>query len=179
MWNKLFWFSGIAIALALVIYLSRYNDQGSTNSTEGPAMITRQADRVVMFERKRESGKVLEVSARQVDETDGNVARLKDFILTQSDDLSLSGSEAVYDRARSVLELKGKVTIKRSDGSLAAVDGLLWDRRAGVAHTDKPVSYEGNNGLITADRAEFADDFTKIAFIGRVHARIMQDILAP
>lgn len=179
MWNKLFWLSGIILALALFIYLSRGTDQGSTNSTRDPATITRQADRVVMFERKRESGKVLEVSARQVDETDAQVAHLKDFILTQSDDLSLSGSEAVYDRTRSVLELKGRVHIKRSDGSRAVVDGLLWDRHTGVAHTDNPLSYEGNTGLITADKAEFADDFTKIAFVGRVHARIMQDILAP
>jgi len=175
--NKLIWSAGVIIVLAIVIFLNRENGQ-APSSGKGPG-ITRQANRVVMFERKRESGKVLEVSAREVDETEDQVAHLRDYTLTHSGDLTLSGSEAVYDRNRSVLELKGKVTMKRTNGDQAEVVGLLWDRKAGTAHTDNPVSYRGGTGFITADRAEFSQDFTRIAFIGRVHARIMQDFLTP
>lgn len=176
--SKLIWSACAMIALLFVILLFRDRDQSSLNSDKEP-QITRQANRVVMFERKRDNGRVLEISAREVDETTGQVAHLRDFILTQPGELTLSGSEAVYDRARAVLELKGKVLIKKTDGSQAVVDGLVWDRKDDVARTDNPVSYQGSDGFIRADRAEFSDEFTRIAFAGRVHAQIMQNILNP
>jgi hypothetical protein len=91
----------------------------------------------------------------------------------------MSGTDAIYDRTNSILEVKNQVIIKRSGGSQAIMNGLTWNREKDAGHTDNPVRLEGKDGIITADKAEFSGEFTKIAFIGRVHAQIMQNILNP
>jgi hypothetical protein len=177
MWNKLIWFTFATIALAFIVSISRENEQGP--SLNKGAQIKRQAMNVVMFERKHQNRKTMEVSAREVEETGGQVVRLKDFLLTQPGELTMSGTEAVYDRTGSILEVRNQVIIKRADGSQAVLNGLFWNREKDAAHTENPVRIEGKEGIITSDKAEFSDEFTKIAFTGRVHAQIMQNILNP
>jgi hypothetical protein len=177
MWNKLIWFTLVIIALAFFVSISREDEQG-TSLNKG-TQLKRQAVNVLMFERKLQNGKTMEVSAREVDETGGQVVRLKDFLLTQPGELTMSGTDAIYDRTSSILEVKNQVIIKRVGGSQAILNGLTWNREKDAAHTDNPVRLEGKDGIITSDKAEFSEDFTRIAFIGRVHAQIMQNILNP
>jgi len=177
MWNKLIWFTFATIAIAFIVFLSRENEPGP--SLNKGAQIKRQAMNVVMFERKHQNGKTMEVSAREVEETGGQVVHLKDFLLTQPGELTMSGSEAFYDRTGSILEVKNQVIIKRAGGSQAVLNGLFWNRAKDAGHTVNPVRFEGKEGIITSDKAEFSDKFTRIAFIGRVHAQIMQNILNP
>jgi len=177
MWNKLIWFTFATIAIVFIVFLSRENEPGP--SLNKGAQIKRQAMNVVMFERKHQNGKTMEVSAREVEETGGQVVRLKDFLLTQPGELTMSGSDAIYDRTGSILEVKNQVIIKMAGGSQAVFNGLTWNREKDAGHTDNPVRLEGKDGIITSDKAEFSDEFTRIAFIGRVHAQIMQNILNP
>ncbi len=177
MWNKLIWFTLATIALVFIVSISRENEQGP--SFNKGAQIKRQAMNVVMFERKHQNGKTMEVSAREVDETGGQVVRLKDFVLTQPGELTMSGTDAIYDRTGSILEVKNQVIIRRADGSQAVLNGLSWNRAKDAGHTVNPVRIEGKEGIITSDKAEFFDEFTRIAFIGKVHAQIMQNIINP
>jgi hypothetical protein len=175
--NKLILFLGALIALALAYSMSSQDEQGPPLNKA--LQITRQAFNVVMFERKRATGKTLEVSAREVDETGGQVVRLKDFRLKQSGGLSLKGKDANYDRSRSLLEIKGLVDFETENGYQGSLKDLTWDRGKDRGRTDNPVHFAGSDGSITADRAEFSQGFTSIAFIGNVHAQIMQNILNP
>jgi len=93
--------------------------------------------------------------------------------------VSLVGADAFYDRTRSVLEVKGPVNIVTQNGSHASLTGLIWNREKNMARTESPVRLDGDDGVVTADRAEFFDEFRNIAFIGRVHAKVMQNILNP
>jgi len=177
MWNKLIWFTLVITAVAFMVSISRENEQGP--SLNKGTQLKRQAMNVVMFERKHQNGKTMEVSAREVEETGGQVVHLKDFLLTQPGELTMSGTDAIYDRTSSILEVKNQVIIKRAGGSQAILNGLTWNREKNAAHTDNPVRLESKDGIITSDKAEFSDEFTRIAFIGRVHAQIMQNILNP
>ncbi|MGD0819524.1 MAG: LPS export ABC transporter periplasmic protein LptC [Desulfomonilia bacterium] len=175
MWNKLILLTGVIVVLAFIISVSRDNQMApSLNKGTQPR---RQAMNVVMYERNRQNNKTMEVSAREVDETGDQDVRLKDFVLTQTGGLKLSGVDAFYDRAKSILEVKGPVNIETQNGSRARLNNLTWDRVKNFAHTDNPIVIEGESGVITADRAEFSDQFTNIACIGRVHAKVMQNIL--
>jgi hypothetical protein len=175
MWNKLILFSCLIAVLVLISHFFQQNDQGpqANRSYE----LSRQASGVVMFERKRTGGKTLEVSAREADETGNLKVLLKDFQVTDQSGLRLSGDDATYDRVRSILDVKGPVSIETQDGSRARLNGLVWDRDKNFAYTDNPVMVEGKDGIITAERAEFFDGFSDIVFMGRVHAKIIQNIL--
>jgi hypothetical protein len=177
MGNKLIWFTLVIVALVFIVSISRENERGF--SLNKGAQLLRLATNVVMFERKHQTGKTLEVSAREVNETGGQVVHLKDFLLTQPGELTMSGTDATYDRTNSMLEVRNQVVIKRVGGSQAILNGLSWNREKDAAHTDNPVRLEGKDGIITSDKAEFSDQFTRIAFIGRVHAQIMQNIINP
>jgi hypothetical protein len=175
MWNKLIVLTGVIVVLAFIISVSRDN-QMVPSLNKGPQP-RRQAMNVVMYERNRQNNKTMEVSAREVDETGDQDVRLKDFVLTRPGGLKMSGVDAFYDRTKSILEVKGPVTIETQNGSRARLNNLTWDRVKDFAHTDNPIIIEGESGVITADRAEFSDQFTTIACIGRVHAKVMQNIL--
>jgi hypothetical protein len=89
----------------------------------------------------------------------------------------MTGKDATYDRNRSILEVKGLVSMETKDGAQAQLNGFVWDRESQKAYTRNPVKLEGQEGTIVADRAEFSDEFTQIALIGRVHATIAQNFL--
>ena len=144
MWNKLIWFTLATIALAFIVSISRENEQGPSFNKGG--QIKRQAMNVVMFERKHQNGKTMEVSAREVEETGGQVVHLKDFLLTQPGELTMSGTEAIYDRTGSILEVKNQVIIKRAGGSQAVLNGLFWNRAKDAGHTDKSSKDRGKRG---------------------------------
>lgn len=173
MWYK-FGLTAAAI-IALVILSSRDNETGSP--VNGDHALSRKATNVVMFERKRDSGKTMAVSAKQVVETEDQVAHLTDFHLVQQKGVQIIGKDARYDRNRSILEVKGPVSIKTSDNAQAQLDGLIWDRERRKAYTTNPVSLEAHDGTMVADRAEFSDEFSQIALIGHVHAKISRNIL--
>jgi hypothetical protein len=175
MWNKLILFGCAIIVLAFIVYISKEYEQGSSLGKR--SQFSRQAFNVVMFEHNRQNNKTMEVSAREVDETGGQVVHLKDFLLIQTGGVHIRGIDASYDRSSSLLEVKGPVSIETQDGSQAKLNDLSWDRNKNIAHTDNPVRIEGSKGIITADRAEFSDQFTTIACIGRVHAKVIQNIL--
>lgn len=168
---------GLAAAaiIALVIISSRDKETGSP--ANGDPALTRKATNVVMFERKRDSGKTMAVSAKQVVETEDQVAHLTDFHLVQQKGVQIIGKDARYDRKRSMLEVKGPVSIKTGDSAQARLDGLIWDRGRQKAYTTNPVSLTAREGTMVADRAEFSDGFSQIALIGHVHAKISRNIL--
>jgi len=177
MWNKIILLTCVVIILVFVVSLLQRSEQGQ--SLIKGKQIKRQAMNVVMYERKRGNGKTMEVSAREVDETGEGISHLKDFSLMQKGGVRLDGVDAFYDRTRSVLEVKGPVNIVTQNGSRASLTGLTWEREKDVARTDNPVRVDGEDGVITADKAEFSEDFRNIAFMGKVHAKIMQNILNP
>lgn len=175
MWNKLILLTVVIVVLAFIISVYRDN-QMVPPLNKGPQP-RRQAINVVMYERNRQNNKTMEVSAREVDETGDRGVSLKDFVLIQPGGLKMNGVDAFYDRTKSILEVKGPVNIETQNGSRARLNNLTWDRAKDFAHTDNPIIIEGESGVITADRAEFSDQFTNIACIGRVHAKVMQNIL--
>jgi hypothetical protein len=174
MWYKLLL---LCCAVAVMVFLLRSQNADRVVSTAAGPALSRQAENVVMFERSRETGRTLKIAARRVTETDDGLSRFRDFRLEQEDGPELSGTEASYDRSTSLLAISGDLTIATPDGGRVVMNGLSWDRLSNMAHTDNPVRIEAANGVITAERASFSDGFTRIALTGRVHAKIMQNIL--
>ncbi len=171
-----------ALLFACVVVLTIFFFSSSQEPDQGvPApgaeSMSRRSTNVVMVERTHESGRSMEVSAREVAETGDQVARFSDFVIEQEGGPRLSGSDATYDRKSSVLTIHGPLDIEAEQGARVSIDGLIWDREADAAHTDRPVRFEGWDSIVTADRAGFSDGFTTIALTGRVHAKIMQNIL--
>jgi hypothetical protein len=174
MWYKLLLF---CCAIAVMVFLLRSQDTDSVVSTSAGPVLTRRAENVLMLERSRETGRTLKIAARRVVESEDGLSRFLDFRLEQEDGPELSGTEASYDRSTSLLTISGELTIATLDGGRVVMNGLSWDRQGNTAHTDNPVRIEAASGVITAERASFSDGFTRIALTGRVHAKIMQNIL--
>jgi lipopolysaccharide assembly outer membrane protein LptD (OstA) len=175
MWYKYVIVMAVVVIIALVILSSQNKEQGISLNRDHA--LTRSATNVVMFERKKDTGKTMVVSAKEVVETGDQVAYLKDFRLVQQKGVKMIGKDATYDRNRSILEVKGPLSMETKDGAQAQLNGFVWDRESQKAYTRNPVKLEGQEGTIVADRAEFSDEFTQIALIGRVHAKIAQDFL--
>jgi len=139
--------------------------------------VTRHATNIVMIERKRDTGKSMVVSAKELIETGDRISRLKDFHMAQQKGVTLTGSDATYDRGSSTLEVKGPLDIETADGARARLNGLIWNRESRKAFTPNPVNIVNKDGVINADRAEFAEEFSEISLIGNVHAQIAQNFL--
>jgi len=175
MWYKYVLVLAVIVIIALIILFSQNEEMGSP--LKSGYTLTRSATNVVMFERKKDTGKTMVVSAKEVVETGDQVAYLKDFHLVQQKGVKINGKDAIYDRNRSILEVKGPVNIETKDGSQVLLTGFVWDRESQKAFSKNPVKLEGQEGIIVADAAEFSDEFTQIALIGRVHAKIAQNFL--
>jgi hypothetical protein len=174
MWYKLLL---LCCAAAVMVFLLRSQDADRVVSPPAGPALTRQAENVVMLERSRETGRTMKIAARRVMETDDGLSRFRDFRLEQEGGPELSGIEATYDRSTSLLAISGDLTIATPDGGRVVMNGLSWDRLSNTARTDNPVRIEAASGVITAEKASFSDGFTCIALTGRVHAKIMQNIL--
>jgi len=140
--------------------------------------VVRSASNVVFYEKKADSGLSTRITASKVVEKTDQVALLDDFKLSRSDGLHVYGNHAEYDVERLILNVIGRVYIETNDKRKAALDGLLWDRNAKEATTDRPIRVEGMEGVIVARSAKFFDDFNKICLLGGVHASISQDIFS-
>ncbi len=172
---KLLLFACVVILMMFFFSSSQEPDPGAPSP--GSEAMVRRSTNVVMIERPLESGRTMEIRAREVVETADQVARFRDFIIEQEGGLLLSGTEATYDRKSSVLTIHGPLNIGDKEGARVHIDGLSWDREKNTAYTDHPVRFEAWNSIITADRAAFSEGFANIALTGRVHAKIMQNIL--
>ncbi len=172
MWVK--WLVPIVIIVLLGIIFTEREDTAETTQAEP---ILRSARQITMFEQKPDSDVSTRIQAQSIVEHTDRLISLDDFRISQSDGLLVSGNQARYDTDSSILTVTGPVTIDTKDGRKALLNGLVWDRQSQVATTDNPVVVEGIEGTIRADRAEFHDDFTRIRFLGGVHAKITQDIL--
>lgn len=173
MWYKII--LAFFLIAALVVISSQKRETGP--SLNRYHTLTRQAKNVTMYERKRSTGRSMIVSARELIETGDRVSRLKEFHLAQQKGVTMSGLDAVYDRALSVLKVRGPLSIETEDGTRAQLDGLVWNRESQKAYTDKPLKVTDKKGTIVARKAEFANEFTQITLIGNVHAQIAQNIL--
>lgn len=175
MLNKVLVLSCAAILMMFFFFTSEEPDQGTTPS--GKQNLSRRSTNVVMVERSLATGKIFQVRAREVVEGGNQVARFRDFRMEQDGGPQFSGADASYDRKTSVLTIHGPVHIETAGGGRARIDDLRWDRMKSTASTDKPVRLEDEGSIITADRASFSEGFTNIALTGRVHAKIMRNIL--
>lgn len=173
MWYKLT--LAAFLIIALIIISTQEREQESLNGKY--RTLTRHATNIVMFERKRDSGKSIFLSAKELKETGDRISHLKDFRLVQQKGVSLTGIDATYDRGTSTLEVKGPLDIETDDGARARLDGLVWNRESQKASTPHPVKLVNKDGIIVADRAEFADGFSQITLIGNVHAQIAQNFI--
>lgn len=173
MWYKLTLAAFLIIALIII----------STREEEQEPLIgkyravTRHAMNIVMFERKRDTGKSMVVSAKELIETGERISELKDFRMAQQKGVTMAGRDATYDRENSTLEVKGPLDIETADGARARLDGLIWNRESRKAFTPNPVNIVNKDGTIKADRAEFSEEFSEIHLIGNVHAKIAQNFL--
>lgn len=165
------------VVLLMIFFFSSSQEPDQGTQLSGKESMSRRSTNVVMVERSLKSGHTMEISAREVEETPDQVVRFRDFIIEQKEGPRLSGMDATYDRKSSVLTIHGPLTIGAGDGARVQIDGLSWDREKNTAYTARPVRFEGWDSIITADRAAFSDGFTNIALTGRVHAKIMQNIL--
>jgi hypothetical protein len=173
MWYK------FALAISLIVALAIISSQ---NKEPGTLLgkyrtMTRQATNVVMYERKRDTGKSMIVSAKALVEIGDRISNLKDFHLVQQKGVTMSGLDATYDRGLSTLTVKGPLDIETSDGARAQLDGLVWNRENQKAYTSNPVKILSKDGTIVASSAEFAEGFSQITLIGSVHAQIAQNFL--
>lgn len=174
------WIKMILLACAVFIaglIFSVFHEQDQEQSVALKPALTRSATSVVMIERRKDGSRTMEVSARSVEETGNQLTHLKDYRLRLSNGASLDGKDAFYDSRNSMVKMVGPIGIMTKDGDRATLKDLTWDRNQHSARTENPVRLEGENGIITADRAEFEDDFATVAFIGNVHAKIHQNIL--
>lgn len=173
--NKLLFF--VCVVILMMFFLSTSQEPDKAGQSSGEEAMTRRSSNVVMVEHSLETGKTMEIKAREVVETGDQVARFMDFLIEQGEGPRLSGTEATYDRKSSLLTVHGPIYLEAKDGAIVHINGLHWDRLKNEAHTDNPVRLEGWGSIITADRAAFSDGFNRIALTGRVHAKIMQNIL--
>jgi hypothetical protein len=172
MWYKL------TLAVFLIIALITISQEKEQEALPGKdRTITRHATNIVMYERKRDTGKSMVVSAKELIETGDRISQLKDFRMAQQKGVTLSGRDATYDREDSILEVKGPLDIETADGTKAKLDGLIWNRESRKAFTPNPVNLVNKDGIIKADRAEFSEEFSEISLIGNVHAQIAQNFL--
>ena len=172
MWVK--WLGAIVIIALIGIIVLEREDTVQQIQTEP---ILRSAQQITMHEKKTDSDISTVIQAQRVVEHLDNVVQLDQFELSQSDGLHMAGSLARYDTESSILTVSGPVTIDTIDGRKALLDGLVWDRKSQMAFTQNPVVVQGIEGTIKANRAEFLDGFTRIRFLGGVHAQITQNIL--
>jgi hypothetical protein len=173
--NKVLPLTCMAILMLIFFFTSQDPDQGAPPT--GREATERRSTNVVMAERSPGSGRTLQIRAGEVVETDDQVVRFSDFLLVQEGGLRLSGPRASYDRKSSVLTIPGPLKLETADGARVHIDGLRWDRVKDVASTENPVRFEGRDSIMTADRAAFSEGFATIELTGRVHAKILQNIL--
>ncbi len=162
-----------AVALGLAIQFSRGDDPAPAPS-KGPQRLIHD---VVMVERDRHSGKTVRIEGREATEDLSGRVRMRQFTAHQENGGTITATEALYDRARSVIELSGSVIVEAKDGSRARLSGLVWDKTSDSARSVGPVDLEAKGSTVTARVAEFEDDFTTIHLSGGVHAEIDRDIL--
>lgn len=171
------WFKGLAaiviISLLGIIVLER----DDTVQQVQTAPILRSAQQIIMHEKKTDSDISTIIQAERVVEQLDNIVALDHFELSQSDGLHIAGKQAHYDTDKSILTVRGPLTINTLDGRKALLDGLVWNRETQLAFTGNPVVVEGIEGTIKADKAEFSNGFTQIRFLGGVHAQITHSIL--
>lgn len=173
--NKLLFF--VCVVILMIFFFSTFQEQDQGAKPDGKESMSRRTTNVVMVERSLKTRKTMEIKAREVVETDNQVALFKDFVIEQEGGPRLSGTDATYDRKSSLLTVPGPISIEAEDGALVHIDGLSWDRSKNEAYTDNPVRVEGWGSIITADRAAFSEGFDRITLTGRVNAKIMQNIL--
>lgn len=172
MWFR--WVAAIVLLFLIGILLMRRDNEVQRIE---PDQIVRSARNIIMHEKRNDSDVLTTFRAQRVIEQKDHIVTLADFEISQSDGLRIAGVEADYDMERSVLQVKGPVTVDTNDGRRAFLDGLVWDRQSQKATTDNPVKVVGAEGIIEAERAEFHEGFSLISFYGGVHAKISQDIL--
>jgi hypothetical protein len=173
MWYKL----TLAVFLIVALVILSVQNREQVSLLNQYRTLTRQATNVVMYERKRDTGKSMVVSAKDLREIGERISYLKNFQILQQKGLKMSGEDAAYDRKLSVLNVKGPLQIETADGARAQLNGLTWDREHKMASTANPIRLVNKDGIIVADRAEFSDEFTHITLIGSVHAQIAQNML--
>lgn len=161
----------------MLFFFSSSQDTDQQAPVPPEEAVSRRSTNVVMVERSVDSGRTMQVRAREVTESGTQVARFTDFLVEQDGGPRLSGTDATYDRAGSLLTVYGPLAVEARDETRVHLDGLRWDRARDLAETDRPVRFEGLGGIVTADRASFSDGFTAITLTGRVHAKIMRTVL--
>ncbi|MRR14557.1 hypothetical protein EG833_03840 [archaeon] len=138
--------------------------------------IMREASNVIMYEKRLDSNKMFVIHAQSVKQETNELFAMNAFSVNRSDGMKITGNLARYDTGASVLRILGPITIITSDGWQASLTDLVWDRSNKHAFTDKPVKVDGEKGTITADRAEFFDDFNRVQLTGDVHAQVSRSI---
>jgi hypothetical protein len=172
MWFK--WLTAIVIISLIGIIVLEREDAVQQIQTDP---ILRSAQQIIMHEKKTDSDISTIIQAQRVVEQLDNVVQLDHFELSQSDGLHMTGRQAHYDTDKSILTVRGPLTINTLDGRKALLDGLVWNRDSQIAFTKNPVVVQGREGTIKANKAEFRNGFTQIRFLGGVHAQITQNIL--
>jgi hypothetical protein len=66
------------------------------------------------------------------------------------DDVTLSAATGTYDDASEMAELDGGVTAKISEMRMS-LDTIQWDNKKRVAHSDVPVTLDGDRAILTAE----------------------------
>ena len=112
---KVLLFACVVVLTIFFFSSSQEPDQGAP--APGAESMSRRSTNVVMVERTHESGRSMEVSAREVVETGDQVARFSDFVIEQEGGPRLFGTDATYDRKSPVLCIHGPLDIEDEQGA--------------------------------------------------------------
>jgi len=175
MWYK--WMIGIFIVIGVSLILRSGEVKPVKN--KGPSDISRSMTKVYMSEKNLDNDSSMELyTDKAIQYTDDNIY-LQGFEIHTNNGVHMKGEKARYDINQSSLKISGPIIIETQDGDKAYMDGLIWDRKSGIANTDSPIKVEGRGIFVEAKKARFSNNFNSFSFSGGVNAKIYNNYLTP
>lgn len=83
-----------------------------------------------------------------------------------------SATSGDYDQKKGVLELKGDLTLRHSDGTTLKTDSATIDLNTNEAHTSEPVLLQGRFGEVRGQGMEIKEGGKVIVFTGESSAKL-------
>jgi hypothetical protein len=180
MWTRLLVAVIVVLFLSAGAYVMKRDPvpavEGVPRDMEAQAL--KVARNVVMYEKRSDTDKTFVIRARTVTQQSENLFFMDAFRMDRSDGMKIEGGHANYDTDTNRIDVAGPMIVSTPDGWRAELTDVSWDRKNKHAETRKPVTVQGVKGILTADRAEFFNDFKRMELSGHVHAKVAQKLLA-
>jgi hypothetical protein len=171
MWSKIVGVLVILIAASAAFVLYQ-NAAPNISPVAKPLEAERVARNIMLYELNTESGETSTLHAQKGFFRSDKIIDLFDITLNREDKLNITGKEATYNMDNSNLKVKGDILLRADDGSKAFLKDLTWEKSTKLINSDNPVRLEKDDGWLTGEKVEMADDLSRISFSGGVHAQV-------